>query len=96
MSEESDAKSLRIFFLCAVIVILGGFFFAYKVNACADKPARLEQCKDELFLIDNDHPAHQCSPGARAELVTSPPAPKPGIICHCPQEAQSPAHRQEP
>lgn len=83
MSDESDAKSLRIFLLCCVVVILGGFFFAYKVNACADKPAQAVPCKDELFLIDNDHPAHQCSPGARAELVASPPAPKPGIICHC-------------
>jgi hypothetical protein len=83
MSDESDAKSLRFFLFLAAIVILGGFFFAFKVDACRDKPAIKEPCKDEFFQIDNDHTSHVCSPGAKAEFISSPPAPRAGVVCHC-------------
>ena len=94
MSYEEDQlshKTGRIAILALMICILGAFFFAYKVNACAEKPAQPTPCKDEFFQVDSDHPARACSPGAKAEWVNSPPAPKPGIMCHCFEVAPSPA-----
>ena len=80
MSDESDAKSLRFFIFLVAVVVVSAFFFAFKVNACT---ATKESCKDEFFKIENDHIAHTCTVGARAEFITSPPAPFPGIVCHC-------------
>ena len=94
MSYEEDQlshKTGRIAILALMICILGAFFFAYKVNACAEKAPQPYVCKDEFFQVDTDHPAHACSPGAKAEWVTSPPAPKPGIMCHCVVDATPPA-----
>jgi hypothetical protein len=83
MSDESDAKTTRIVLLCVVLITISAFFFAYKVEACSDKPKPVEVCRDEFFIVDNDHPVRSCAPGAKAEWVTSPPAPRPGIVCHC-------------
>ena len=90
MANTPDSeKTVRIGWLCATILVLGLFFFLTKINACAlacnschdPHPA----CKDEFYEIKNDGYAsnHTCTPGARAEVVASPPAPKPGILCHC-------------
>jgi hypothetical protein len=83
--SERNHKTGRITIFCIMIAILGGLFFAYKVDACKDKPADLT-CREEFFEIreggyDN---SNKCRPGAIIEMVTSPPAPKPGIMCHCP------------
>jgi hypothetical protein len=93
MSDEADKqKTERIGWLCVTMVILGLFFMLTKTNACAlacnscNAPSKPDICKDEFFeLSDNARYGnnHSCTPGARAEVVSSPPAPKPGIICHC-------------
>lgn len=98
MAYENDPdvlahKTGRITIFCIMIVILGGLFFAYKVDACKDKPADVA-CKDEFYEITNDSRSnnnHTCSPGAVVEVVNAPPAPKPGIICHCPPKGGAPA-----
>lgn len=83
--SERNHKTGRIAILSLMIVILGVFMFAYKVDACKDKPADAT-CREEFFEIktggyDNDQ---KCRPGAVIEMVNSPPAPKAGIMCHCP------------
>lgn len=96
--EESERahKTGRIAILSILIFCLGGFVFAYKVDACKSTPAN---CKDEFFEIDTSSRYNNnksCSPGAVVEVVNSPPAPKPGIICHCPGNgptaSPSPSH----
>lgn len=91
MSYDADAdserahKTGRITILSILVLLLGLFVFLFKIDACSSKP---ENCKDEFFEIKNDYTNnHACSPGAVAEVVNSPPAPKPGIICHCPGHA---------
>ena len=81
---ESE-KTIRMVLLCSVITILGLFFFLFKVEACKSGPA---SCRDE-FMAFEAHSNPTCTVGAVAEVVTSPPAPKSGIICHCPKGAAS-------
>lgn len=88
--ERLNHKTWRIVVLALMVCILGAFFFAFKVNACATKPEPPPTCKDEFHQVDSDHPNHACAPGAKAEWVTSPPAPKPGIMCHCVGEPPAP------
>jgi hypothetical protein len=93
MSDDISVvhKTGRIALLCTTLAILGFFYFLFKVGACAEcgkpKPQETPICKDEFVEIrgDNDRYAikHTCEPGAIVEVVNSPPAPKPGIICHC-------------
>jgi hypothetical protein len=93
MATTPDSeKTERISWLCATIMILGLLFFLTKINACAlacnscnAKENTTPLCKDEFYEIKNDGYAskHTCTPGARVEVVASPPAPKPGILCHC-------------
>lgn len=81
--NDSDAlahKTGRITILSIMMVILAGMFLAYKTDSCRDKPVVREPCKDEFFQLDSDHKSHQCSPGAKAEYVTTP---SPAVICHC-------------
>lgn len=88
MSNPDDEKTIRIGFLCVTMAFLGLLLFCSKMNACQscgkedNTPAA---CKDEFIEIKADGYAanHACTPGARVEVVASPPAPKPGIICHC-------------
>lgn len=90
MSDNASEKTTRIGLLCFTIAVLGLLFFLNKVNACAlacnacNAPVD-HTCKDEFIEIKNDGYAsnHACTPGARVEVVSSPPAPKPGIMCHC-------------
>jgi hypothetical protein len=89
MALDQEQRTWRVFLLCSTVAILGAFTFAYKVDACKDKPAQVQECKEEFFEIkynsdDRDHVAtHTCTPGAVVEIVSSPPAPRPGIMCHC-------------
>lgn len=79
-SSYIEARTTRIGFMCVTLVLLGFLFFLFKIDACSSKP---ENCKDEFHLIDNNNYNINCRSGAKAEIVTSPPAPKAGIICHC-------------
>lgn len=94
MSYETDKDVLnhrtgRIAILSLLIFGLATFVFCYKVNACKDKP---DTCKDEFFEIKGDSQIqHACSGGATVEVVNSPPAPKPGIICHCAPKETAPS-----
>lgn len=105
MANDSE-KTTRIGYLCLTLLVLGLLYFLNKANACTlacnscssvNTPA---VCKDEFFEMGTDNRYsndHTCTPGARVEVVASPPAPKPGIMCHCinsPDEAgvaQAPA-----
>lgn len=96
MSTPESEKTERIGWLCATMVILGILFVLSKANACAmacnscNSPDKPPVCKDEFYEIKNDGYAssHTCTPGARVEVISSPPAPKPGILCHCPNNDQ--------
>lgn len=85
-SDERAHKTGRIAMLSILVFLLGLLFFLFKIDACKHTP---EECKDEFFEIKNDGYASNktCSPGATVEVVASPPAPKPGIICHCAAKA---------
>ncbi len=84
---DEDHKTGRIAILSILLFLLGLLFFLFKIDACKSSPSN---CKDEFFEIKSDYRnEHTCSPGAVAEVVNSPPAPKPGIICHCPVQAPS-------
>lgn len=97
MSDETkdSEKTGRIGMLCVTLAFLGLLLFLSKANACSlacnscNSPSHSttsEVCKDEFFEIESNsryQVQHSCTPGARAEIVTSPPAPKPGILCHC-------------
>jgi hypothetical protein len=89
MSTDSENKTIRIALLCATMVILGLMVTVTKggCGSCDNSPT----CRDEFFQVDNDHTHNICDPGASVEIVTSPPAPKPGIICHCPAKRTTPA-----
>jgi hypothetical protein len=92
-STPESEKTERIGWLCVTMVILGILFMLSKANACALACNSCNQhesspavCKDEFFEMGTDtrySNTHTCTPGARVEVVTSPPAPKPGILCHC-------------
>ena len=92
MSDPHSEKSSRIGMLCFTMAFLGLLLFLTKTNACTlacnscnAKENTTPLCKDEFYEIKNDGYAskHTCTPGARVEVVASPPAPKPGILCHC-------------
>jgi hypothetical protein len=98
MAADSE-KTERIGYLCLTIVVLGMMFTAVKLNACqsCNKPDPPEVCRDEFVPIDSER--HSCTPGARAEVVTSPPAPKAGLLCHCenkPQPSNDPQPTPQP
>ncbi len=94
MATTPDSeKTERIGWLCATIMVLGLLFFLTKINACAlacnscnSHESAPSVCKDEFYEIDTNNRyrnSHTCTPGARVEVVASPPAPKPGVLCHC-------------
>lgn len=100
MSDQADKqKTERIGWLCVTMVILGLFFTLTKTNACAlacnscnSHDSTPEKCKDEFYEIDTNNRyrnSHTCTPGARVEIVASPPAPKPGVLCHCTNSDQA-------
>lgn len=85
MSYDDDAlshKTGRIAILSVLMFMLGFLFFLFKIEACKSTPAN---CKDEFNEIKDGYRNEiTCAPGAVAEVVNSPPAPKPGVLCHCP------------
>jgi len=94
MASTTDSeKTTRIGWLCLTIALLGVLFFLNKANACAmacnscnSHDSAPAVCKDEFYEIDTNNRYrnnHTCTPGARVEVVASPPAPKPGVICRC-------------
>jgi hypothetical protein len=86
MALDESERTTRVGFLCATVAALGVLFFAYKVGACKDKPVEPQVCQEEFFEMKGDNAIkHTCSPGAIVETVSSPPAPRPGIMCHCPK-----------
>ena len=88
MALDQEQRTWRVFLWCATVALLGAFFFAYKVDACRDKP---KECQEEFFEIKGDEASkHTCSPGAIVEIISSPPAPRPGIMCHCVNNKPSP------
>jgi len=93
MSDLNSEKSSRIGMLCFTMAFLGLLLFLTKTNACAmacnscnSHETAPSVCKDEFYEIDTNNRyrnSHTCTPGARVEIVASPPAPKPGVLCHC-------------
>ena len=80
MASDSE-KTQRIGFLCLTMVALGGLLFLAKTDTCSSCNA--STCRDEFYAFEaTNNPT--CTQGARAEIVTSPPAPKAGVLCHCP------------
>lgn len=106
MGTPESEKTERIGWLCATMVILGILFVLSKANACAlacsscnDHGQTPPVCKDEFFEMGSNERysnTHTCTPGARVEIVASPPAPKPGIMCHCPNNGPSPTATPAP
>lgn len=107
MPDNRDSeKTERIGWLCATIMILGLLFFLAKINACAlacnscnPKDNGPVLCKDEFFEIDPNNRyrnSHTCTPGARVEVVASPPAPKPGVMCRCINNDKAPPATSAP
>jgi hypothetical protein len=91
--NERAHKTGRIAILSCLILLLGLFVFCYKTESCKSSPLN---CKDEFFEIKNEsgyRNEHACSPGAMAEVVNSPPAPKPGILCRCAANNPTPASK---
>lgn len=87
--SERSHKTGRIAIFSILVAAMGLLFFLYKIEACKSSP---ENCKDEFYEINSGYQnSHTCSPGAVVEVVQSPPAPKPGIICHCPSRGVTPA-----
>lgn len=79
---ETEAKTIRIGIFSLTMLILGIVFSCSKTGAC-DSCAK-SQCHDEfLEFVNGSYGQHTCDVGATAEVITSPPAPKPGILCHC-------------
>lgn len=92
--NERAHKTGRIAIMAILVFLLGAFVFAYKVEACKTTPAN---CKDEFHEIHTDRQNEfTCYAGAVAEVVNSPPAPKPGIICHCPAPGATPTPKPSP
>jgi hypothetical protein len=87
MSDNANGeKSIRIGFLCTTLIILGFMLFLAKINACTlacNSCNTPSDCKDEFYELHDGVHDYICTVGAQAEVVTSPPAPKPGILCRC-------------
>jgi hypothetical protein len=75
---SEEAKNFRLGMLSAVFVVCVLFYFLFKVEVCKSSPSH---CQDEFHELGPVRVA--CDTGAVAEMVTSPPAPKAGILCHC-------------
>ncbi len=87
MASDSE-KTTRIGLLCFSLVALGFLWFLNKANACAlacNSCSSPSVCHDEFYEFKDNSTTHdyECSTGARAEVVNSPPAPKAGVLCHC-------------
>lgn len=86
MANNDEEKTKRVSYLLITIVILGLFLLLSKTglgcSSCMSSCNTPSPCHDE-FYEENEYAHVQCDPGAKAEIVTSPPAPKAGVLCHC-------------
>lgn len=91
MAYNDDQKTTRIGYLCWTMVALGLLLTITKGGCvqAASTSFMATDCKDEFVVLDEQHLTQTCKPGAKVEIVTSPPAPKPGILCHCPTKGES-------
>lgn len=87
MSDEDSRKhkTIRIAMVALLLALIAGFTFAYKIDACAIKPETHESCKEEFVEMKSggNTTDHKCTEGAIIEVISSPPAAKAGILCHC-------------
>lgn len=74
---DNGLALFKVIAMSSIAILALIFFFAYKVDACKDKPA---VCHDEFHEIKEGYSSPRCDPGATMETVSSP---KPGVICHC-------------
>lgn len=82
-------KTFRFIMVCVLAVVLGFFYFLFKVEACKSTP---DTCKDSFHSLNpNRYSDEICDIGAIAEVINSPPAPKAGILCHCVKDHTAPA-----
>jgi hypothetical protein len=87
--NADDNRTARVAFLSVATIILGFMLFLFKVDACQgcdNSPSGT--CHEQFFEFDKDHTTRTCPPRSKAELVSSPPAPKAGVICRCIDNAQ--------
>lgn len=82
-SEKLQQKTVRIGILCSLIAFMG-FLFAVSRPGCATacEPTP-EVCRDTFHIVNDGTNNYECPPGSRVEIISSPPAPKPGVLCHC-------------
>ena len=79
--EDVEHKTGRIALLCGTLVILGIMMVVVKTGGCESTPV---SCKDEFYELEvNGRTGATCDPGAVAEVVNPPAAPKAGVLCHC-------------
>lgn len=79
--EAEDHKTGRIAILAAVIAFLGLVWLASKTSDCNPPPSGM--CHDTFHVVQDGTSSYDCPPGSQVEIVASPPAPKPGVLCHC-------------
>jgi len=83
-------KTGRIALVCGLILCLGLLFVGTQTESCEGCNDPAGTCHDQFYEIDKGHSQHTCPPHSRAEIVTSPPAPKPGVFCHCLENDRQP------
>lgn len=83
--DSRTHKTIRILILAVLLALIAVCTFAYKVEACAVKPEAHEACKEEFVEMKQggNTTDHKCTAGAVIEVISSPPAAKAGILCHC-------------
>jgi hypothetical protein len=80
-SERFQQKTNRIGILCATIAFLGFLWAMTRTSDCNPPPPGM--CHDTFHVVDDRTSTYDCPPGSRGEMIMSPPAPKPGVLCHC-------------
>lgn len=79
-----EQRTIRVVVLALLCVILGFIWLGSKTSDCNPPPASLaNRCHDTFHVVTEQSTSYDCPPGSKAEIVTAPPAPKPGVVCHC-------------
>lgn len=86
--NDYETNPINVTILCITLVILGFFFFLFKVEACKHENYMdiQEPCVEEFVEFRKgglDHDDHKCKVGATIELVYETSSQKPGVICRC-------------
>ena len=95
--EQEEQKTARLGIVSLVMLILGLTFLCLKYETCqsCNKEERImPQCHDQFLEFDDRYAQRACDVGASAEVITSPPAPKAGILCHCQAQDKADAGSQ--